>query len=228
VALAEHHSIQIAGIVITEPGTCFTDVLLSVLCFILYKRAHKNFSRHHFINAWKFFFLFMSLSTCIGVFVHGFSTYIPTTVYHYAWMAMNICAAIASYFTMRAVTKFIVKNTRQRKRLNFINLLILVGFCLATIFFNLFEIVKVYIAIAVTINFIAHLIGHLKFDETSKYIMLGMFISFFTIFIHSTKIIFNAWIDYKSISHLIMIMSILLVYRGVYLRNYQLVSQTGK
>ncbi|MFN0275908.1 MAG: DUF6962 family protein [Chitinophagales bacterium] len=211
----EHHSITLAGILITEPGTCFTDIILSVLCFFLYWKVKKDFASSHFINAWKYFFLFMSISTGIGVFVHGFKSYFFPLLYHYTWLAMNISAAAASYFTLRAMSKFVSRNVKERKKINALNLFLFSGFVFVTLLFNNFEIVKIYIAIAVTCNFLVHLIGHFREDAASRFIMLGMFISFFTIFIHSTQVIYNAWIDYKSISHLIMMMSILLVYRGV-------------
>lgn len=218
----EFHSINLAGIIITEPGTCFTDVILSVLCFTLYKNVQKDFARSHFINAWKYFFLFMGLSTGTGVLVHGFSTYFEPGIYNYTWMFMNLCAATASFFTLRAMSKFVARNVRQRKKINMVNFIIFSGFAIATIIFNNFEIVKIYIATAVTCNFIVHLIGHFRDDAASRFIMLGMFISFFTIFIHSTQIIYNAWIDYKSISHIIMMMSIMLVYRGVQATHVQM------
>ncbi|MBC8047670.1 MAG: hypothetical protein H7Y00_12800 [Fimbriimonadaceae bacterium] len=183
---------------------------------------HNKFGATHFINAWKYFFLFMGFSTGIGVFVHGFKIYFYETAYHYTWMAMNIAAALASYFTIKATVKFLSRNVKERKKLNLINLFSLLTFISITFIQNNFETVKIYIGTAVAITFISHLIGHMKEDLVSKYIMLGMGISFLTLFIHSTQFSFSVWFDYKAISHVIMMVSLILVYRGVFIANRRL------
>lgn len=211
----EHQIISVLGVQISEPGTTFTDLMLAILCFAIFIKVNTNFFRTHFIDAWKFFFFFMGLSTFIGFIIHGFPTYLNPSVFNYGWMTMNISAAIASYFTLKAMIKFVTRNVRERKRINQFNFYTLSLFILFTLFLNNFEIVKIYIALAVTGNFIAHLIGHFKEDSSSRYIMLGMLISFLTLIVHYSQITFNIWVDYKSISHIIMMTSSLLIYQGL-------------
>lgn len=218
----ENQTIILSGITITEPATSFTDIILCILCIFIFRKISREFSREHFINSWRYFFLFMAISTGIGVVVHGIPTYFSASLNNLLWMIMNINVAFASFFCLKATTKFVTENPVLRKRINILNFIVLSVFVALTFALNNFEIDKIYIAIAVTATFIVHLIGSIKSDAVSKYIMLGMFISFLTIIIHSEQYSFTYWFDYKAISHVIMMLSLLLVYRGVHAFNYQL------
>lgn len=78
-----------------------------------------------------------------------------------------------------------------------------------------FLIIKIHAAIALLYSFIVHYIVYRRTEEKgSGLVVLGIFISFLPIIVHSLKFSIDEWFNYKDIAHVIMIISLVVIYKG--------------
>ena len=98
---------------------------------------------------------------------------------------------------------------------------------------NDFALIKAHAGIVLVYSLVIHLISHYKKTEGSAYIASGIIISFFSIVVHSLRFSLSEWLNYKDIAHLIMLLSLTIIYKGVsiklqnnFIKNPQLNSAT--
>ncbi|MBK7038161.1 MAG: hypothetical protein IPI31_18240 [Bacteroidetes bacterium] len=215
-------SVSFSGITFSEPATSITDMVLAIICFSLVARIKNNFNESFFNNAWRLFFLFTGLATSLGTVCHGFELMLPTSIHNMLWMCMNICSSISVYFALKATIRFTRAEDFAHRLLQVLNIGSLVVFSGLTIVNNDFEIFKIHCAIGLTLIFITHAFASYKSHVGSGSIVLGMLLSFITVYIHTNQISINAWFDYKDIGHVIMMFSLVLIYNGIYLMKENL------
>lgn len=209
-------SISLGDLIISEPMTSLTDVFLSIIAFILFSKVRKNCTKGLFFNSWALFFLFMGISTSIGTFAHGFNEEWGDTVHNILWMLMNISVSMAVFFSMQATIIFIGANKFWNRLFLITNIIILVGFVISTLAWNDFEILKIHTGIGVALIFTTHVIATIKKHYGSGRIVIAFSLSLLTLLIHSYQLSFSEWFNFKDISHVLMMMSLILIYTGVY------------
>ncbi len=164
------------------------------------------------------FFVFTGLSTGIGAINHGFRFMIQPDVFHIMWMAMNIFCSISVYFALTATIRFTRADPNIHRIFQIINLIALLAFISLTIINNDFEIFKIHAGIGLFLIWITHIVAYFKSHVAgSGSVVLGMLLSFLTVYVHSKQISINEWFDHKDISHVIMMISLIMVYNGIYL-----------
>lgn len=85
-----------------------------------------------------------------------------------------------------------------------------------TLFKNNFLIVKIHAGIVLLYSFIVHLLVYKRTkEEGSKLVAIGISITFIPIIIHSLKFSIHEWFNYKDISHVIIFIALLVIYKGV-------------
>ncbi len=218
----EFPTIQLAGILILEPVTALTDVILCLLAFALAARVRSRLHTSFYNDAWRMFFFFIGLSTGIGALVHGLAAYMSDLVYHGVWMAMNIAAGISVYFALAATIRFsrVAGNTQLLIRR--INLAMLLVFLALTLWYNNFEIFKIHAGLGVITIFTTFFSGWYLKHIGSGAVMLAFGLSIGTVFIHTYQFTIDAWFNYKDLSHVMMMASLILVYRGMELSSNSL------
>ncbi|MEZ5014715.1 MAG: hypothetical protein R2794_10535 [Chitinophagales bacterium] len=211
----EIETIRIAGLTISEPVTSFTDVILAIISIALCIRIRVRMHESYFTNAWRFFFLFMGLSTGIGAVAHGIGT-LHSAAFSTLWMVMNLCCSVAVYWALRATILFTRITPPWNKIFQAVNVGTLISFIGLTLFNNDFEIFKIHAAVGLFLIFLTHLIAYFRSHQGSGWIVSGMLLSFLTVLIHTRQISISNWFNYKDISHVIMMGSLLLIYGGIY------------
>ncbi|MFN3940266.1 MAG: DUF6962 family protein [Chitinophagales bacterium] len=214
--LANLTSITIGGITITEPVTSLTDIILSIISFTLFTKVKSECVKSEFHNAWRMFFLFMGITTTIGAITHGLAEQLGARLHYIFWMFMTLSPSVAVYFSVKATILFSLDGTKWQSPINFLNVLLLIIFFLCTLTWNNFEILKIHAGIGVFIIFITHLQAAMNKHIGSGMIVSAFSLSFITILIHSLQISAGAWFNYKDISHVLMMASLILIYTGVY------------
>jgi hypothetical protein len=212
----EFETITIAGITISEPVTSFTDVILAIISFILVGKIRSRLNESFFNNAWKLFFLFMGISTAIGAVAHAVRQSVPPATFNAIWMAMNISCSISVFFALQATIRFSRAGILYRKILRGMNYGLLVLFFGYTIVMNDFEIFKIHAGLGLFLIFLTYFIAWLRSHHGSGWIVTGMLLSFLTVVVHSTRFSIDAWFNYKDISHVIMMASLVLLYTGIF------------
>ncbi len=208
--------LEVAGISISEPVTSFTDLILASICFILCARVRKHCHESIFNNAWRLFFLFTGISTLIGALAHGLQSELPQTTFNNLWLCMNISGSISVFFSLKATVNFIKVKERIKNIFNLINGAMLITFLGFSLLNNDFEIFKIHIAIGLLMIFFTHLFAYIKNHFGSGFVTSGLMLSFITVFIHSAQISISSWFNYKDISHVIMMISLWMIYQGIY------------
>jgi hypothetical protein len=67
-------------------------------------------------------------------------------------------------------------------------------------------------------SFIVHLITYFRKQPGSGVIAGGILVSFLSILTHSIRLSFSEWFNYKDVSHVIMIISIIFIFVGAKLK----------
>jgi hypothetical protein len=200
---------------ICEPTTAITDFMLSFFCLWCYKNIKKQSGKKEFKTLWANFFLFVACSTFFGGINHSVTCLADTTYHVVAWIGMQLFSCLALFFAQKAVFNSELKNENLKNRLNVFALIQLICF-------GIIGILMMSIT-AVSLN---SLIGLLQlliicFPRNSEKIAYrslvcgGFIISFLTIYISHNKISFAYWFNYNDIAHVIIFMSLLLIYKGI-------------
>lgn len=214
--------ITVAGLTIGEPVTSLTDIVLAVISFTLFARIKNRLNESFFNNSWRMFFLFMGISTGTGAIAHAINGSSSTQLFNNLFMAMTVFSSIAVFYALKATIRFTKVPKWFRKGLTIANFTLLVVFSGYTLLTNNFEIFKIHAAAGLFLIFLTHFIAWQRKHSGSGWIMSGMGISFITVIIHTKQFSLSPWFNYKDISHVIMMISLVMIYNGVYMMSSNL------
>jgi hypothetical protein len=127
---------------------------------------------------------------------------------------MQISAGISIFYAQSAAFGQL-SNVRARKVLLSFSVLQFVVFLPSVFYFFDFRVVAINSLIAMTQMFFVFFPSRIENWVYKTYISFGFFISFLTIYVHSQKLSFAKWFNHNDISHVIMYVSILLIFRGI-------------
>jgi len=209
-------SISLGNLIINEPVTSLTDIFLSIIAAVLFFRVKNNCSKGLFFDSWAMFFLFMCISTTIGTFAHGFYDAWGLKVHNTLWMLMNISVSVAVFFSIQATIVFMGAEKFLNRILLTSNTILLSGFIISTLAWNNFEILKIHTAIGVIVIFATHGIALFKNHFGSERIVTAFSLSLLTLLIHTYQVSVSKWFNFKDISHVLMMLSLMLIYSGVF------------
>jgi len=208
-------TIQIGNLIIGEPMTAFTDIIIACTSFLLVGRIRNRLNESFFNNNWRMFFLFMGISTSLGTIAHALNGSEAISLFNIFWMGMILSSSVAVFFSLQATIRFMRLRPVTRKWFEYANQAILLLFFANTLFYSDFEIFKFHAAAALSIIFSTHLVAWSRQHNGSGWIVGGMLLSFLTVFIHSVQFSLSRWFNYKDISHVIMVLSLVFIYTGI-------------
>lgn len=214
--------ITVAGLTIGEPVTSLTDIVLAVISFTLFARIKNRLNESFFNNSWRMFFLFMGISTGTGALAHALNGTEAIWWYNTLFMAMTVFSSISVFFALKATIRFTNMDSGVRKFLTITNFVLLAVFMAYTFISNNFEIFKIHAAAGLFLIFLTHFIAWQRSHSGSGWIMSGMGISFFTVLIHTQQFSLSPWFNYKDISHVIMMVSLVMIYNGIHMMSENL------
>ncbi len=221
-------SVNWGGIIITEPVTAFTNLLLSLLGISFYISIKRINSGNIVTTFWCNFFLFFGTATFFGVITHGLTLYLGDIGYKFLKTVMNLINMLGILYSVKATIAFADFKQEKAKKINliFLSLFILfsaltitVGFLKMPPKFNNFIFVTINSAISLVFVVFVYYRSFKNGNKLSGNILFGMGISFLTVYIFLAKIAISEWFNHKDISHVIMMVSIYFVYRGVMLNE---------
>ncbi|MDP1816996.1 MAG: hypothetical protein Q8K92_21255 [Leadbetterella sp.] len=207
---------------LSEPMTSLTDLLLSISCFYFFFGLQKFNEASIGQQHWQKFFLFLGFSTLLGALAHGIFERQNNLFYNSVWLIMQISAGISIFYAQAAAFGQL-SNLKVRKLMISLSVLQFVIFLPSVFYFFDFRVVAFNSLIAMTQMIVVFFPSKIENWVYKTYISFGFFISFLTIYVHSQKLSFSKWFNHNDISHLIMYVSILLIFRGI---KYQCKTQT--
>ncbi|MGL4598671.1 MAG: DUF6962 family protein [Bacteroidia bacterium] len=203
-----------SGIILRDPVTALTNVMMFAAGIYGWKKIRPADKTNFYAHNWGNFFLFLAISSLIGVIVHGFSYYTSEKTHLGVWMAMVIVQGLGSTYAQRAEAQRYI-----HKRYRFLHLfpaLQVLLFILAMIYWKNYNVVKIHIALGLLPIMLWNIILGFRSHTGTALIGWGIFMAAITAAIHTFKIsIHPIWLNYNDISHLLIVVSFLMMAKGL-------------
>lgn len=215
--------ITVFGAILFEPVTFLTNTLMMLFCLFAFMNIRKydnSLSRN-----WAWFFLLIGLSSEFGAIAHGVQYQLGDGFIRWIIFMVNSVSLIAIYFHFRATHTLYSRYKNSNGNLLSWLVICWIGILLAVTFIqNNFLLIKVHAGIVLGYSFIIHYRTSRQKLRGSGFIAAGIFVSFLSIAVHSFRLSFGEWFNYKDISHVIMIISLVMIYIGVKIKSGEFVT----
>ncbi len=195
--------------------TILTNLIITLYGLFAYLRTLKF--DHKVSKDWALFFLLMGLSCTLASITHGVHEQLGDRFLRISWFVANSVSFICTYYFFRAafIYSYLMKQSDPQQLVKYVVLAWVVTLLVVTYFLNNFLLVKIHAGIALVYSLIVHSITLKNKQAGSGYIVVGISIAFLSIIVHSLRLSFSEWFNYKDISHVIMLTSLVLLYQGV-------------
>lgn len=206
--------IDLFGFRFFEPVVILTNTTLFILSQVFFIRVYAL--KRPYAMHMGYFMLFMGMSTLAGGIGHAVHEQMGKTFFNTILIIMNGFSLLSVYFFFRA-SYTLLRNGAPASGvlLAFVLFWVLAGFILSVVTRD-FLVIKINAAIALVFSLAAHFIDMKRGrKEGNKLVITGLIISFVSILTHSLGISFHEWFNHKDLSHVIMIVSLIVIFRGV-------------
>lgn len=218
--------ITVLGYQIFEPLVFVSNSILFSVTLFSYLRL--KVLAHDYAKHMALFFVFVGTSSLFGAVCHMVHYNLGETFFDIFFFIMNALNLLSIYYCFRAAHFFVVeKRPRAQKIVNFVTawIVILLVYSLIN---NSFLLIKLHAGLVLLYSLIVHFIAARDRTETgSRVVVTGILISFTSFIIHSKKISFHEWFNYKDISHVIIIISLIIIYKGAIANAKEIVSHSN-
>ncbi len=209
-----HYSteIEIGGVIIRDPVTALTNILIfaiGVACYLQLRKQKLEFPNKN----WIYFFLLMGVSSLIGVVVHGFSYYTSPETHFKIWWAMGVVQGAGITLAQLGFTA----NVLRKFRVLVVSLVTLQFGVFATVLYikGTFDIAKIHIAIGLIPIMLYYIYKGQKGLKPEMRVAMGIGIASLTAIVHSMKLTVNQWVNYNDIAHVLIMAALYVIYSGV-------------
>ncbi len=207
--------IRIFGVLMMEPVTVITDLLITAVCFYAFWRVHKEAPKNAITLFMKGFFITMGIATVCGAFIgHGFLYYLGEKWKLIGWYTSMISVALIERAAISHARKLISpKLGKFFLVLNVIELITLMVLTTVTLHFKFVEYHSAYGFLVVVLSF--HLYTYLKTkDEGSKYMLYNTVVLLIAVFIFNKPVILDVFFNHRDLAHLFMALAVYLIMLG--------------
>jgi hypothetical protein len=214
------------GIIILEPMTAATDLLLAVFCIYFYNRLRLPKPSEPLLKFWRLFFLIMGISTLFGTMAHGLRHYMSDDVFKFAWMGMNLSSVLSSYFLLLATIEMMRgDNEELLRRLQLIALIVTLLITGATLALNEFSLIKIYAGFVVLLAVYRNYATFKQGVKGTGLIAFGFGLSMLSILVHTAKFSLHEYFNFKDLSHIIILVSLYFIFMGAMIRTRMITAE---
>jgi hypothetical protein len=205
--------ISIMGYPVFEPMILLTNSFLfgiSLYSFRVLRRFAHDYAR---CMAW--FTLLLGVSSVFGAIGHAVHLQLGDQFFAVVLFLMNAFSLLAIYYFFLAPFAYLNKDNEQSRKWRqgariWLGLIILIS-----LFSGNFLLIKINAAFVLIYSLVMHYRAHRTRDERGNLLIVtGVLISFIPIFIHSYEISLHKWFNYKDLSHVFMIISLIFIFVG--------------
>lgn len=208
-------SIEVWGILVNEPVTSLTDLLVSAVCFYAYYRL-SNFNERTLVALFfRYYFLLMAVTTLWGGLIgHAFQYQFGHAWKLPGWIISMVSVSIferMSIFHARPLirpglgTFFSIANITEF----FIVLLVV----LSTQNFFYIQVHAAFGFLVVGLSMHGFVYRHTK-NETSKWVLMGIGVTTIASWVYTTQFSIDIWFNYLDLSHVLMALAAYLHFIG--------------
>ncbi|MDR2009283.1 MAG: hypothetical protein LBQ22_02225 [Bacteroidales bacterium] len=203
--------IEIWGILINEPGSFISDLIMGIACLFFYFRLlSKSVNKQH--KQLSYFFLFFALTSIIGAFAHGFNYIFGMSLHILSWS----CSGFAVYFLL-AGSSGLITNQWLKNAYNIFNIFQLSLLILLILIHPSFAIAKISMAFSLAgIILPLYIVDTIKNSYlTNLYIFFAIAIACIPAIFHTIEFEFGYIFNMNDLSHFTLILVFYFVYLGL-------------
>lgn len=208
-------TITIGNIDIHEPVTAFTDIIITILGFIYYRKLS---APDETTKNWRLFFLFISLSTLAGGFSHALFAVHEGVQYKTVWIGMQFFNGFAVYFAQKGTLVSVLKDSKNYTTWKLSYIIQLIVYMVALLIIQKYIVTIIDNAVGLIPIMILHFSSGHK-QQYYKWIAYGITISFITAIVHGAKFSLHAYFNYNDIAHIFIMISLTVMYLGVKMKS---------
>ena len=209
-----HYSteIEVGNLVIRDPVTALTNVgifITGLMCFLKLRRKLIDYPE----KSWIYFFLMVGNASLIGVIVHGLSYYTPADVHFKIWWAMGVVQGAGISLAQFGWGAAVLKRFRV-----VVAVICVLQFGLFAVFSYVngtFTIAKIHVAVGLVPIMLYYIYIALKGYKAEMLVATGIGVSSLTALVHALKLSFSDWFNYNDIAHVLIIASLVVMYKGL-------------
>lgn len=209
-------SIEVFGIIVEEPVTMLTDLLVSLVCFISwFKLSGKKSKADHFLY-YKSFVLVMGFATLYGGIIgHGF-----LYLFGFAW---KVPGWIISMLSIGFAERGAILHARKLMKpplgnilsvANLFEVFVMMCVVLYTLEFFFVELHATYGLLLVVFSFELFIYIRTK-RRGSKIILYAISVSALSATVHLCKLSIHTWFNYLDLSHVLMAIAFIIFHKGI-------------
>ncbi|MCC6371377.1 MAG: hypothetical protein IT236_10260 [Bacteroidia bacterium] len=162
------------------------------------------------------FIVLLGTSSVFGATAHAVHLQLGTVFFEIIFFIMNALSLLSIYYCFRSAYTYQHLNNEPSKIYIQLALFWIAIVLLICVVNASFLIIKIHAAISLIYSLLVHAIAYKRHNQQgSKLVVVGIAVAFISILAHSLKISFHAWFNYKDLSHVIMILSLVIIYRGI-------------
>jgi hypothetical protein len=212
----QNPSIELLGIRIDEPVTSGTDVIVAAIGIMAYFKTRGSNARH--VNCYRYFFLFMALSTlCAALIGHAFNYKFGGVDAKIPGWILGIVGIGFAQFAVLYNAKGILgeKVFRNLAILNVLELITIVVFVFIKKSFVVVEIHSGFGLAVMVLIFEAISYSKTK-SRLSRNMLIGVGFAALAVASHIAKLAPSVWFNHLDVSHVFMAIGLYIMYRGVH------------
>lgn len=209
--------ISLFGWPVFEPLVIVTNVIMFLVSLYCFKRLRAF--RHPYSTQMGGFMVIMGIAGLFGATAHATHYQLGVPFFNVIFFISNMLNLISIYYCFRgSYTYFTLVRSRQTNK-NVVRFVIfwIVLLLIITLVNNTFLLIKIHAGIVLIYALTVHFLAYRNHSRGSGRVVAGILISFLSIVVHSLKFSFHEWFNYKDIAHVIMIVSLLIIYSGIQL-----------
>ncbi|HET6226399.1 MAG TPA: hypothetical protein VFF27_08980 [Bacteroidia bacterium] len=207
-------TIHIGEVAVHEPMTVFTDFIIAGLALTFYFRLKRETDKT--VINWRYFFLFMGVSTFVGAFSHALFEVHQGWGYKSFWLPMQLINGLAVYYAQQGTCASVLDGSPFKKTWALIYKVQLIVFLIAVPVFQNFLVTVIDNALGL----IPVMILHYRYKTAfAKRIANGIAISFLTAAIHINKFSIHTYFNYNDLAHVFIMISLWVLYTGVKMKK---------
>ena len=198
----EKTSLEIYGVLIQEPMTTLTDLLVSGVCFYAFSILHPT---NRSTTLLKYYFLTMAMAT-------GYSAIFGHALLHYVGFEWKIPGWLMSMFSVALIERTSITHAKPilserlgkfLTLLNGIELMVLIIIVLATLNFKFVEVHAAYGLLVVVFSLELYIFKNTR-AESSLLFIVATGISAMAGAVHLSQFTIHTWFNYLDLSHVLM------------------------
>ncbi|MFL5752094.1 MAG: DUF6962 family protein [Bacteroidia bacterium] len=207
--------ITIFGHALYEPVTVITNLFISLTCAYFFIRLRSADNQAKLLKYWRLFFFYIGLCAFIGSIAHGFKPYFSLTGFYILWMAMNVSNLPGSYYLLKAGIEISGFRDDVKRKLNVAIFIYMGIIAVLTVILNNFQLIKINALIVILFTIVQHFRAWRKGLPGNGYIWGGYAFSITALIVHTAKLSVSEWFNFKDLSHIIMNITLIILYIGV-------------